>query len=97
MMSEVLQANIFFLIASIATLVFCLMVMVILFQVYKITRLVRSLLERIDIASETVAQEVAHVRQLVTQGGLVGKLVSMVFGSKHATSRTKKKEKETTH
>ncbi len=97
MMSEVLQANIFFVIASIATVVFCLMVTMILYQVYKIALLVRSLLERIESASENVAAEVAHVRRLVAQGGLASKLISFVFGSRHSTSRTKKKSKEETY
>ncbi len=81
-MSEVLQANIFFLIASLATVVFCIVVTMILFQIFKITKAVRSILERIDSASETMSEDVAHVRNLVVTGGLVSTVMGLVFGTK---------------
>jgi hypothetical protein len=81
-MSEVLQANIFFLIASIATVVFCIVVTMILFQIFKIMKTVRSILERIDSASETMSEDVAHVRKLVATGGLVSTVMGLVFGAK---------------
>ncbi|MEN9920161.1 MAG: hypothetical protein RL538_54 [Candidatus Parcubacteria bacterium] len=81
-MSEVLQANIFFYIASLATVVFCIVVTMILFQIYKIMKTVRSILERIDSASEVMAEDVAHVRKLVATGGLVSTIVGFVFGTK---------------
>jgi hypothetical protein len=80
-MSEVLQANIFFLIASIATVIFCIVVTMILFQIFKIMKTVRSILERIDSASETMSEDVAHVRKLVATGGLVSTVMGLVFGS----------------
>jgi predicted RNase H-related nuclease YkuK (DUF458 family) len=81
-MSEVLQANIFFYIASVATVVFCIVVTMILFQVYKVMKTVRSILERIDSASEVMAEDAAHIRELVTTGGLVSTVIGLVFGSK---------------
>ena len=81
-MSEVLQANIFFYIASVATVVFCIVVTMMLFQVYKILKIVRSILERVDSASEVMAEDVAHVRKLVATGGLVSTIVGLVFGKK---------------
>jgi hypothetical protein len=81
-MSEVLQANIFFLIASIATVVFCIVVTMILFQIFKIMKTVRSILERIDSASETMSEDVAHVRKLVATSGLVSTVMGLVFGAK---------------
>ena len=81
-MSEVLQANIFFYIASVATVVFCIVVTMMLFQVYKILKVVRSILERVDSASEVMAEDVAHVRKLVATGGLVSTIVGLVFGKK---------------
>ncbi|MEY2665130.1 MAG: hypothetical protein RLZZ480_235 [Candidatus Parcubacteria bacterium] len=89
-MSEVLQANIFFYIASVATVIFCIVVTMILFQIYKIMKTVRSILERIDSASEVMAEDVAHVRKLVATGGLVSTIVGLVFGTK------KKKRSRTT-
>lgn len=91
-MTEVLQANIFFLIASIATVVFCIIVAMILFQVYKVVKLIRSILERIESASDTVAEEVAHVRELVASGGLVTSLFSLAMGVKKRARRKKATE-----
>lgn len=54
----------------------------ILFQVYKIMKIVRSILERVDSASEVMAEDVAHVRQLVATGGLVSTIIGLVFGAK---------------
>lgn len=86
-MSEVLQANIFFFIASIATVVFCIMVTIILFQFYKIAKSIRSIVERIESASEVVAEDVAHLRGLVTNGGLMAMAMSFLFGSKKKRSK----------
>lgn len=81
-MTEVLQANIFFLIASIATVIFCIVITMILFQGYKIMKVIRSILERVDSASGTMSEDVAHVRQLVATGGLVSTVIGLVFGTK---------------
>ena len=81
-MSEVLQANIFFYIASVATVVFCIVVTMILFQIFKVMKTIRSILERIDSASEVMAEDVAQVRKLVATGGIVSTIMGLVFGSK---------------
>lgn len=91
-MTEVLQANIFFLIASIATIVFCIIVAMILFQVYRVMKLIRSILERIESASDTVAEDVAHVRQLVASGGLVTSLFSLAMGTRKRSRKKKAAE-----
>ena len=91
MMTEVLQANIFFLIASIATVIFCIVITMILFQGYKIMKVIRSILERVDSASETMSEDVAHVRKLVATGGLVSTIMGLVFGSKKK-KRTKSED-----
>lgn len=92
-MSEVLQANIFFYIASVATVVFCIVVTMILFQMYKVMKVVRSILERVDAASETMSEDVAHVRKLVATGGLVSTIIGLVFGTKKKR-RTKAEEED---
>lgn len=80
-MSEVLQANVFFYIASVATVLFFFLVALILFEVYKIAKVVRRLIERVDKAGEAVAEDAAHVRQLIATGGLVSTIFSLVFGA----------------
>lgn len=91
-MTEVLQANIFFMIASTATVIFCILVALVLFQVYKIVSLIRSILERIESASEVMAEDVAHVRQLVAKGGFLSSIIGLVLGSKRRRRRATARE-----
>lgn len=95
-MSEVLHANIFFFIASIATIVFCLMVCVILYQVYKIARSIRRIVERIELGSATLAEDVAQVRAtLSASSGFVSTLFRSLFGMKmSSTSRRRRSSKQ---
>lgn len=41
----------------------------ILYQIYKITRTIRSILDRIDTASAVVGQDVSELRAFVAHGG----------------------------
>jgi len=79
-MDEVLHANIFFFIASMATVIFCILTAIILYQVIKITKAIRSILERIEAGSEAIAQDVAHVRSLVSNGGMMSRAISFIMG-----------------
>jgi hypothetical protein len=87
-MNEVLHANIFFFIASIATLVFCIFVCLILFHVYKITRSIRKIIERIEEGSENIAEDVASVRSFMRSG--VGRLLGFFGGVPRSSSRKRK-------
>ena len=89
-MSEILHANIFFYIASFATIVFFLLGALILFQVYKIIRIIRSLLERVESVSESAADNIAYVRQLVASRGLLATVLSFAFGEKKKRKSPKK-------
>jgi hypothetical protein len=79
-MNEVLHANIFFFIASIATVIFCVLTCLILYHVLKIVRSLRAIIERIEAGSEVIAQDVAHVRELVTNGGVWSRLAQFIIG-----------------
>jgi hypothetical protein len=87
-MNEVLHANIFFLIASIATIIFSILACFILYQVIKIAKAVRSILERIEAGSEKIAEDVAHVRSLVSNGGMMSRVITFIVG---ATRRKRSK------
>lgn len=91
-MNEILHANIFFIIASIATTVFCILTCIILYHVIKIVQGVRSIIERIEAGSEAIARDVAHVRELVAGGGLMAKAMKFVVGLGGST-RTRKTAK----
>lgn len=83
-MNEILHANIFFIIASVATVVFCILISIALYQVIKILKLIRSITERIEAASELVAEDVAHVREFVKSGGVFTRVLGFIMGSQFA-------------
>ncbi len=93
-MTEVLHANIFFIIASVATVVFCLLVCLILYQFYRIAKSVRAIIERIESASDLVADDVAHARKLIATQGLFASLLSFAFGNAKARKKRAKDDTE---
>ncbi len=94
-MNEILHANIFFLIASIATVCFCILVSFMLYQVIKIMQLVRSILERVEAGSEVLASDLAHIRMFFSEDGLLSRIMGMFGGGKaKATCRRRSKSDE---
>ena len=91
-MNEVLHANIFFIIASVATIVFCILVSLALYQVLKILKLVRSILERVEATSELLAQDVASIRESMATGGWFSRLMTLILGATGRTRRTRSHE-----
>lgn len=91
-MSEILQANIFFMITSVAVVLFTLLVCVALFHVIKILRAVRRIIERVDEGSEHIAEDVSQLREYVMEGSLVSQIMKFfvgVTGRKTASRRRK--------
>jgi hypothetical protein len=91
MMNEILHANIFFLIASIATICFCILVCILLFHVIKIARQVSSILDRIEAGSEIIAKDVTKIRSLILEGGIFSRLIGLFVGRKASQSRAKRR------
>ncbi len=92
LMSEMLQANIFFGITSVAVVVATLFVCIILYQIIKLLKSIRRIVDRIDEGSEIIAEDVSQLRAYVTEGSLVSQVMSFVLGRKaKKTSRTKQK------
>jgi len=88
-MTEVLHANIFFVIASIATVLFTIVVAVILYQVLKIVTSIRRMVERIEAGSETIAEDVEQFRTFVLKGSLVSQLISFFMGARGGRKRSR--------
>lgn len=84
-MNEVLHANIFFIIASVATVCFCILVSLILYHVLKIVRSVRVIAKRIEDGSGVIADDVAFVRSFM-RGGFAN-LFGMFGGGKARRKR----------
>ncbi len=93
-MSEVLHANIFFFIASVATVVFCILVCIALYHVIKILRSIRAIIERIEAGSEVIAEDLATVRSFVANGGMVSRIFGLFSGST-SSKRTRKQSSVT--
>lgn len=89
MMNEVLHANIFFIIASIASVVFFIIVCFVLYQIFKIVKLLRSILERVESASETVAQDITDIRTSLKNGGLFSRILGFIIGAVGDKARRK--------
>jgi hypothetical protein len=93
-MTDVLQTNIFFIIASVATVIFCLLVSLVLFQIYKIVTLFRSILERLDTASALMAEDAADIRQFLTRGGIFATITRLFMGQRARRKRRDREEDE---
>lgn len=89
-MNEILHANIFFLIASIATVCFCVLVCFIMYQLIKILQLIRSILERIEAGSEVLASDLAHIRLFFAEGGFFSRFFSLFTGAKEQKDSRRK-------
>jgi len=88
-MTEILHANVFFVIASIATVVFSIITALILFQVFKLVQSIRRIVDRIETASEQVANDVAQARALLYNGGMIARVMSFMAGSRRSTRRSR--------
>ena len=76
-MSEVLQANVFFVITSIAVVVVTVLVCFVLWYLIKILRNVREITDRLRRGSEQLAEDANAVRVFVHEG-IVGTLLQFV-------------------
>lgn len=61
-MEEVLHANIFFIITSVVTVCFGILVSVLLYHIIKIVQSVRRIVERVESGSERVVEEYEALR-----------------------------------
>lgn len=86
-MDEVLHANIFFFIASVATVLFTILLCIALYQLIKILRSLRRVMTRIEEGSEVIAEDFESIRTFVLQGGLVSRVIGMILGVKKRSKR----------
>ncbi len=91
-MDEVLHANIFFFITSVATIVVSMLLVVGLYQVIRILQSIRRIFERIDASSEMIAEDVEQLRSYVLEGSLVSQLIGFFVG-RGAAKRTRRRSR----
>lgn len=94
-MNEILQANIFFLIASIATICFCVLISIILYQLIKIMQVIRAILTRVEEGSEVIAEDLTNLRSAIMDGGIVSRLIGLFFGGRSPSKPKQRKNKIT--
>lgn len=89
-MNEILHANIFFFIASLATVCFSVLVCIALYHFIKAMKLVRSILTKIEEGSEVLAEDLAQMRQMVVDGANVfSRIIGLFFGGKNPFAQKK--------
>lgn len=86
-MTEILHANIFFFIASAATVIFSILVCVLLYQLIKIIKAIRAIVERIEAGSELIAEDLANVRTYVQNGSIFTKALGFIMKTRFGSSR----------
>ncbi len=88
-MNEILHANIFFIIASIATVAFAIMLCIAMYYVIKILASVRAIVARVEAGSDIIAEDVATMREFIKGGGLVSSIVGLVSSKSRARKKTR--------
>lgn len=86
-MSEVLQANIFFFITGIAVIVFTMLLCIVLYHLIKILKSIRRVVDRIEIGSEIIADDMMHFRKYFAESGFIASLISAFFGRRGPAAR----------
>lgn len=80
-MTEVLQANIFFLITGIAVIIFSVLLCIALFHIIKVIKTIRKITDRIERGTELIVEDMQNVRMYFTGDGLIRKIMSKLINS----------------
>lgn len=93
-MSEILHANIFFVIASVGVVAFTILTCVLLYQLIKIVKSVRRIVERVEAGSEVLADDIENIRENLNPARLVSFVMGMMPGATPKRRRRKKTDDE---
>lgn len=102
-MTEVLQANIFFFVTGIAVIVFSSLLCVALYQLIRILKSVRRVMDRIEAGSEIIAEDLENVRSYFAEKGLFSRVIGAILGGapsrhggdKRSSTSVKKSDRRT--
>lgn len=86
-MSEVLQANIFFLITGIAVIVFTFLLCIALYHFIRLLASVRRVMNRIEAGSEVIAADFERMHAFLTEEGLLSRILGSIMGSPKSSPR----------
>ena len=88
-MTEVLQANIFFIITSVAVVFFTLLLCVLLYHLIKIVKAIRKVVDRVEAGSEVLAEDIDNIRASLNPARIIQFVMSMMPGA--ASTKRKKR------
>lgn len=96
-MSEVLHANVFFFITGIAVILFTALLCVALFHFIKVLKSLRRIMERIEMGTEVIAEDMQSMRAYLSGDGIIRRLIAKLVGKPGArsegTTKTTRHEK----
>ena len=79
-MNEILHANIFFMIASLGVLVLTVLACVLLYHLVKVARSIRRIVERVELGSEVLADDIENIRETLNPARLITMVMSYLPG-----------------
>ena len=81
-MTEIIQANIFFFITSISVVIFTLLLCLAVYQVIKILKAVRRIVDRIEEGTEALADDIENIRMSFNPTRLISFIMGMMPNGK---------------
>ena len=93
-MDSLLHANIFFVITSVATVLFTVIIVIILYQVLQIVKIVRRILIQFEEGGKQLADDMAMIRSYVANGGVFTKLLGFFLSSSAKPKRKTRKRND---
>ena len=93
-MNDILHANIFFFITSVAVVAVTLLALVVLWYVIAILHEVRKVAKRLNAASQTIEEDIAYVRgEVKSHVGKISGFLGATLGSFFASAVPKSKKR----
>ncbi len=87
-MTEVLHANVFFFITSIAVIIFTVLLCIVLYHLIKLAKSIRRIIERVEVGSEIIASDLEHIRSYFTEQSLLSRVLRGMMGAGRSPRHT---------
>ncbi len=91
-MEDILQANIFFFITAIGVIVLTTLGCILLYQLIKIVRAIRRIVDRVDAGSEVIIEDIEHIRENLNPANLISYIMRFVPGAAPPRRRRRKND-----
>lgn len=95
-MNETLLANLFFIVTGTAILVVGAFMCFVLYHVFKVVKVVRSILERVHASADLLVEDVQMLHRQLQEGSIVGRILTALLGTaRKRRTRTASRKKGT--